>query len=167
MAGIPGLLSASGDLSPGEKNLFTIELTRQEVSWIKSSGLSGYTLAEIAIAVPEAFDPGKTYPILVTCVTGDRYLNNIQEMDKYWPQAIENGWVVVTGWADPHPYPDTKAYRRAVTAAAMRKLAELIPESRNWPVAAGGFSGGGKNAAVIAAYLQRENYRIIGLFMGG
>jgi predicted esterase len=88
-------------------------------------------------------------------------------MDKYWPQAVEAGWVVITGWADPHPDRDTRGYRRAVTVAALRTLAELVPESRHWPVAVGGFSGGAKTSAITAAYLQQEGVRIIGLFMGG
>jgi surfactin synthase thioesterase subunit len=139
----------------------------QEQRWIKSSGLSDYEAGEVAIALPPDFDPGQTYPVLVTCVTGDPYLSNIEEMDKYWPTAVQEGWVVVTGWADPHPKRDTKGYRRAVTVAALRKFGELIPESSGWPVAVGGFSGGGKNAAWIAAYLQQEGYRLMGLFMGG
>jgi hypothetical protein len=154
-------------LVAGEKAVLPVPLTRQEQRWIKSSGLSGYETGEAAIALPEEFDRTQTYPILVTCVTGDRYLSNIEEMDKYWPQAVDKGWVVVTGWADPHPERDTKGYRRAVTVAALRKLAELVPESRQWPVAVGGFSGGAKTSAITAAYLQQEGYRITGLFMGG
>jgi predicted esterase len=161
-----GSLFATG-LEPAGKAIFRIPLDKQEVRWIKSSGLSGYDTAEVAIAVPAGFDPAKVYPVLVTCVTGDHYRSNLEEMDKYWPLAIESGWVVVTGWADPDPERDTKAFRRAVSVAAMRQLQVLIPSSKNWPVATAGFSGGGKNAAVTAAYLQQEGYRIIGLFMGG
>jgi predicted esterase len=159
--------TVAGGLMPGEKVVLPVELNGQEQRWIKSSGLSGYETGEAAIALPREFDPATVYPILVTCVTGDRYLDNIEEMDKYWPQAVEAGWVVITGWADPHPDRDTRGYRRAVTVAALHKLAELIPESRQWPVAVGGFSGGAKTSAITAAYLQKEGYRIIGLFMGG
>jgi hypothetical protein len=156
-----------GGLVAGKKVVLPVELSRQEQRWIKSSKLSGYEIGEAAIALPAGFDPETPHPILVTCVTGDRHLSNIEEMDKYWPTAIKEGWVVVTGWADPHPKRDTKGYRRAVTVAALRKLAEFIPESTAWPIAVGGFSGGAKNSALIAAYLQQEDYRIIGLFMGG
>lgn len=154
-------------LEPGEKTVLPVQLEQREIRWIKSSGLSGLEKATAAIAVPQDFDSSGNYPVLVTCVTGDRYMSNIEEMDKYWPQAVREGWVVVTGWGDPHPDRDTKAYRRAVTVAAMRKLAEIYPQSRNWPVAVGGFSGGSKNAPITAAYLQQEGYPIIGLFMGG
>ena len=158
---------ADETLLPGDKLVVEIPLDKREIRWIKSSGLSGYKMAKIGIAVPESFNPDTTYPILVTCVTGDRYLNNIDEMDKYWPQSISAGWVVVTGWADPHPDRDTKAYRRAVTVAALRGLKEIIPQSENWAIAVAGFSGGSKNSAITAAYLQKEGYRITGLFMGG
>jgi hypothetical protein len=154
-------------LVAGKKAVLPIALTRQEQRWIKSSGLSGYETGEAAIALPMNFDPERPYPILVTCVTGDRYLDNVEEMDKYWPTATAEGWVVVTGWAAPHPERDTRGYRRAVTVAALRILAELVPESRRWSVAVGGFSGGAKTSAITAAYLQQEGYRIIGLFMGG
>ncbi|NDV62133.1 hypothetical protein G0Q06_06715 [Puniceicoccales bacterium CK1056] len=152
---------------PGSKHVYPIPLEEREISWIESSGLSGYEVADCAIAIPEGFDPDRAYPVLVTCVTGNRYRSNIKEMDLYWPAAIAKNWVVVTGWADPHPARDTKAYRRAVTVAAMRKLAELFPNSTGWPVAVAGFSGGAKNAAITGAYLQREGYRLIGFFMGG
>lgn len=159
-------LLAAG-LEPGGKATFSIPLEKREIRWMKSSGLSGYDTAEVAIAVPANFDPGKSYPVLVTCVTGDPYRSNLEEMEAYWPPAIESGWVVVTGWAYPDPERDTKAFRRAVSVAAMRQLQQLIPSSKAWPVATAGFSGGGKNAAITAAYLQQEGYRIIGLFMGG
>ena len=163
---LPVILTAE-TLQEKAKTVLEIPLTSLENRWMKSSGLSGYEVAQAGIAVPEGFDPEKEYPVLVTCVTGDDYLSNIEEMDKYWPQAVEAGWVVVTGWAEPRPDMDTKAFRRAVTVAAMRKLAELAPGSTSWPVAVGGFSGGAKNSAIIAAYLTREGYRIIGMFMGG
>lgn len=158
---------AHAKLVPGEKRLVSFSLEKRESRWIKSSGLSGYANGIAAIAVPDSFTPGMTYPILVTCVTGDRYLNNLDEIDKYWPVAVKKGWIVVTGWANPRPVRDTRAYRRAVTVAALRKLAEAIPQSRTWPLAVAGFSGGAKNAALTAAYLQKEGYRITGLFMGG
>ena len=158
---------SGASIVPGEKSVFDIPLNQQEIRWIKSSGLSGYKMAQVGIAVPRSFNPDRTYPVLVTCVTGDRYLSNIEEMDKYWPQGIERDWIVITGWAEPHPERDTKAYRRAVTIAAMRVLEDIIPASKNWPVAVAGFSGGSKNSAITAAYLQKEGYKIIGLFMGG
>lgn len=162
-----GSTDGAPDLVPGQKVVLPVELEKREIRWIKSSGLSGYEQAEAAIALPKDFAPGRPYPILITCVTGDRYLTNIEEMDKYWPAAVEAGWVVVTGWAPPSPQPDTRAYRRAVTVAALRTLQELIPASVDWPLAVGGFSGGAKNAAVTAAYLAQEGRSLIGLFMGG
>lgn len=162
-----GLAEDGPGIRPGRKVVLSVELTKRENRWIKSSGLSAIDRAKVGIAIPEGFDPEKAIPILVTCVTGDPYVSNIEEMDKYWPLAASNGWITVTGWSFPRPERDTRAWRRAVTVAAMRKLADIIPESRKWPVAVAGFSGGAKNAAIIAAFLQREGYSIRGLFMGG
>jgi len=166
---LPGVIQPlpAQPLVEEQKAIIEVPLTSGEIRWIKSSGLTGYETAQAAIAVPKDFNPEQPYPILVTCVTGEPGVSNIREMDKYWPQAVQEGWVVVTGWAEPNPEMDTKAFRRALTVASMRKLHELVPQSRDWPVAVAGFSGGSKNTAVIAAYLQMEGYRIIGLFMGG
>jgi hypothetical protein len=161
--------SATGEdrLVLGEKSVFEFPLEKQELRWLKSSGMTQYKSAEVSIAVPEDFDPDKTYPVLITCVTGDRSASNTKEMDKYWPQAIREGWVVVTGWAQPRPRFDKLLFRRAVTVAAMRALREQVPGSKDWPVAVGWFSGGSKNTAFIAAYLQVEGYPVIGMFMAG
>jgi predicted esterase len=155
------------EISPGEKAISIIPFSKQETRWLKSASMTRYKEAEVSIAVPDGFDPARTYPILVTCVTGDRYLSNTEEMDKYWPQAIKEDWIVVTGWAQPSPKLDKKLYRRAVTVAALRGLAEAVPASADWPVAVAGFSGGSKNTALTAAHLQLEGYRIIGMMMAG
>lgn len=158
---------AEVEIVAGEKAVSTIPFAKAESRWLKSAGMTRYKEAEVSIAVPDGFDPEKAYPVLVTCVTGDRYLSNTEEMDKYWPQAIKEGWVVVTGWARPSPKLDKKLYRRAVTVAALRGLAQRIPASKDWPVAVAGFSGGSKNTALTAAYLQLEGYRVIGMMMAG
>jgi pimeloyl-ACP methyl ester carboxylesterase len=166
-------LAVSPLVAVSEVVLRQIELTATEINWMKSSGLSRFaTTVDVAIALPEGqslstLSRGAPYPLLLTCVTGDLYQSNIAEMEHYHPTGTAEGWIVLTGWISPRPQPDTRAFRRAISSAALRALAREVPESTEWPVAVAGFSGGGKNAPVTAAYLHKDGRQIIGIFMGG
>src|SRR5262249_46845315 len=46
-------------------------------------------------------------------------------------------------------------------------LALSWPQTKSWPVACAGFSGGAKRSGTVAAAMMKEGYNITGLFMGG
>ena len=52
-------------------------------------------------------------------------------------------------------------------AAAFDYITATWPTVKDWPIATGGMSGGGKNSAFLAADLAREHHRIIGMLMMG
>jgi hypothetical protein len=52
-------------------------------------------------------------------------------------------------------------------AAAFDYITVAWPAAKDWIIATGGMSGGGKNSAFLAADLAREHHRIIGMLMMG
>lgn len=127
-------------------------------------------LVEVAVAFPERFDPDKRYPVLITQVTVDRYLPNIENMEAYRETALANGYVVLTAQGKPWPATmeeDTRQHRYVSLRAALRWLEQQYPASRDWPLVLAGFSGGAKMVQPLAAVLLAENRHVIGLFLGG
>lgn len=127
-------------------------------------------IVEAAIAFPGSFNPQQQYPVLITQVTADRYLPNIENMEAYRETALKNGYVVLTAQAKPWPATtreDTRQHRYISLRAALRWLRQQYPESGSWPLVLAGFSGGAKMVQPLAAVLLVEQREVIGLFLGG
>lgn len=108
--------------------------------------------------------------MLITQVTADRYLPNIDAMEAYRETALKNGYVVLTAQAKPWPATtreDTRQHRYISLRAGLRWLEQQYPASRNWPLALAGFSGGAKMVQPLAAVMLMEQRDVIGLFLGG
>jgi hypothetical protein len=59
------------------------------------------------------------------------------------------------------------SWRWPTIAAAFDYLTATWPATKDWPIATGGTSGGGKNSAFLAADLAREHHRVVGMLMMG
>jgi hypothetical protein len=123
------------------------------------------TKARLAIAVPKGFDPQKSWPVLIINNTLDA--SNIDSMNQFKQAALEAGWIIMA--ADPMDTEkgDKGGWRWPTIAAAMDYLTAAWPAAKDWPIAVGGMSGGGKNSAFIAADFARERHRLIGILMMG
>src|SRR2546427_7623865 len=62
---------------------------------------------------------------------------------------------------------DTVQWGWAMLGSVLDFFSRTWPQTKPWPVACAGFSGGAKRSATVAAAMMRENYRVIGIFMGG
>ena len=62
---------------------------------------------------------------------------------------------------------DTIQWGAAMVASGLDQLTRTWPPVRQWPIACAGFSGGAKRSAAEAAALTRDNWRVVGVFMGG
>ncbi len=123
-----------------------------------------------AVAVPADFDPAKPWPVLVVSSTSDaRYNSSRRLMARFTAPALAAGWVVVA--ADPDrpaaEGDDTNGLRYALIKAALAGLQLQWPGFPQWPVAFGGFSGGAKRSAWMAAMFTLDGHQPVGVFQGG
>jgi predicted esterase len=62
---------------------------------------------------------------------------------------------------------DDHVFAWAMISSLLDQLRLSWPNSKQWPFACGGFSGGAKRAAMTAANMMRQQDIVIGVFMGG
>jgi hypothetical protein len=159
--------TTSGSLAPTPGEILSLEvpLSEKRRGEAVKDGNAKMTHARIAIAVPQGFDPQKSWPILVICNT-EAY-SNIDSMQQFKDAAVAEGWVILAADAVEAEKNKEGAFRWPSTAAAFDYITAAWPAIKDWPVACGGMSGGGKNSAFLAADLAREHHRIIGMLMMG
>ena len=82
--------------------------------------------------------------------------------------ALSEGWGVL---AADGPKLDAKVdsvqLGWGMLSSVLEQFHRTWPQSKQWPVACAGFSGGAKRSAIAAAGLVREGYQVLGVFMGG
>jgi len=124
------------------------------------------TVARGAVVLPEGWESGRPIPILVICSPSGSPA--IPQIRGYTNAALSEGWAVLA--ADG---PNVDADRDSVlwnwgtVGSVIEYLQRSIPEARSWPVAVGGFSGGAKRAACVAAAFAEARRPLWGVFMGG
>ena len=121
--------------------------------------------AKVAIAVPQGFDPQKSWPVLI--INNTEAYPNIDSMNQFKQAALDENWVIMA--ADPPEAEKDKqgGWRWATIAAAMDYVVAAWPAAKDWPIACGGMSGGAKNSTFIAAAFARDHHRLIGMLMMG
>jgi hypothetical protein len=119
----------------------------------------------MAIAVPQNFDPQKPWPVLI--ISNTEAYSNIDSMRQFKQAAIDEGWVIMAADAVEAEKNKEGSLRWPTIAAAFDYLTASWPAAKDWSIATGGMSGGGKNSAFLAADLAREHHRIIGMLMMG
>ena len=164
-----GLLNFAGaPFSPGSTVKATVPLSAQEKS-LAAQGRNAVPPNAVAVlATPSNFDPGKSWPVLVVCSTSDSKRQNRDDLvDFYRRVGLADGWVVLAADGPQPARNDTAAWRGAMTLAGIDALHRSFPGSNKWPIACGGFSGGGKGVGVVAPLLAKNGSRVVGIYITG
>ena len=151
---------------PGKLVQFTVPLT-VNAKWLVGQTRRKADSAKGGLIVPDGFDPKKPCPLLVVSVPSGG--SAIASIRSYTNVALNRGWAVV---AADGPVPstmeeDTIAWGWAMLMSVLDYLTKAWPTARQWPAVCAGFSGGAKRSGCVAAAMTKENYRVIGMFMGG
>lgn len=155
-------------VSPGAVTRAAIPLNAQEQSYASEGGNGGASSGVAVLAVPRSFDPTKTWPVLVVFSTSDGRRQNREDLAEFYlTPALKENWVLLAGDGPRLPRLDNAAWRIAFTLAAIDALHHSFPDSRQWPIACAGFSGGARRAAFLAPVLANYGCHITGLFLAG
>ncbi len=151
-----GLVRARAPLSPQEKQYAT------------EGGNHPPSHAIAVLAVPQNFDPRKSWPVLIVLSTNDNHRTNGGDLsDFYLKTGLSEGWVLLAGDGTAAPRHDSASWRSAMTLAALDALYRSFPGSPKWPVACAGFSGGAKTAGIVAPLLARAGCHLSGIYLTG
>jgi surfactin synthase thioesterase subunit len=82
--------------------------------------------------------------------------------------ADAEGWIIVASDATIKPNHDSTPWRLSMLGAAFEAIRKDLPQSRNWPVAFCGHSGGAKRSCLLGAMMARSHgVNICGFFLSG
>ncbi len=130
------------------------------------SDVPGLTTLKAVVALPEGFDPRRAWPVLL--VTAPSGASAVSSVSGYTNIALAQGWVVAAVDGPKVPFEkDNNLFAWGMISSLLDQLRRSWPESKFWPFACAGFSGGGKRAAMTAAQMVRQGDIVIGVFMGG
>ncbi|ACB77046.1 hypothetical protein [Opitutus terrae] len=156
-------------ITPGSYVEFDAPFTPQLREFASSKKkLCASTGALAAVAVPENFDPHRPWPVLLVSATSDPGYNSSRRLlRRFMTPALKAGWIVIA--ADPTSDRDeeTHTLRYALLIAAIGRLQLEWAHLPEWPRAFGGFSGGAKRSATLAAMATDLGRPPIGVFQGG
>ena len=108
----------------------------------------------------------KPCPLLILSVPSGG--SAIQALSGVTNVALAEGWAVLAANGPKvNVNDDTVQFGWAMLSSVLEQFHRTWPPSKQWPVACGGFSGGAKRSATVAAAMTREGYQVIGIFMGG
>ena len=129
-------------------------------------GIPGVLTLRGIVALPAGFDPRRTWPVLI--ITAPSGASAVQSAGSYTNVALPRGWVVAAvDGPKVRTEQDTSTFAWAMISSLLDYLHSAWPQSRQWPFACAGFSGGAKRAAMTAANMMRQRDSVIGVFMGG
>ncbi len=153
-------------ITGGKVNKYEYDYSEEDLEKAKKKFKSDDTGYKIAIAVPHDFDPAGPMKVFIpsTAVNNEAQgrSGNFGVVGFYAKKCAENGWVCIAE--------DTNLGRKNHNMDFVRmlsKLREEWPGFKNVEFAVGGFSGGGKACWWDAAYLIREDYKVIGAMLSG
>ena len=162
------LTFAGVPFSPGSTVKANVPLSAQEKSLASQGGNSVPPNAVAVLATPSNFDPRKSWPVLVVCSTSDSKRQNRDDLaDFYARVGLREGWLVLAGDGPQRARNDNSAWRGAMSLAAIDALQRSFPGANKWPVACGGFSGGGKGVGVVAPLLAKHGCHVVGIYITG
>jgi hypothetical protein len=118
---------------------------------------------------PPGFDPSRKWPILIVTSTTDFGRTSPMDAEQWYRRpANAEGWVVFASDATIKPRVDSTPWRLAMLAAALDALHKEWPQTKTWPVAFAGFSGGAKRSALLGAMLAKSGaVKPRGFFLSG
>jgi hypothetical protein len=168
---LPGTLSGqtiwlgTNRVTPGQITEFAVAPNARAGMEAATAGRR-ITMVKGAVAVPDGFNLIKPRPILIVSVPSGG--SAIRAVPGYTNAALPAGWLVIA--ADgPHVAveEDTVQWGWGVLSSALDYVWRSWPQTKTWPVATAGFSGGAKRSATVAAAVMKEGRAVIGIFMGG
>lgn len=108
----------------------------------------------------------KPCPLLIVSVpSGGSAIGGMRAMTNI---AWREGWAVLAADGPKVAVEtDTIQFGWGMLSSALDHLARTWPQSKQWPVACAGFSGGAKRSAAVAAAMTHDGWHISGVFMGG
>lgn len=162
-----GATFAGVPVAPGGTVRANVPLSNLEKSYASEGRNKPPPYAVAVLAVPPAFDPEKSWPVLVVFSSSDNRHLNRDALYQYREPALAQGWVVIAGDGPEPAKVDGTGWRAAMTLAALDALHRSFPASSKWPVACAGASGGAKRAGLIAPLLWLAGNRIIGIYLSG
>ncbi len=118
------------------------------------------------LVLPEDWQYRPWVPLLIVCCSSGGLA--IPQLEGYTDAALAENWAVLA--ADGPRLPaerDTVMWNWGAVQSALDYLHRSVPRTRAWPIAIGGFSGGAKRAACVAAAALEARYDVKGVFMGG
>jgi hypothetical protein len=163
-----GLSFAGVPFTPPATVRAHVPLSDLEKSYVMEGGNAVPSHTVAVLAVPPAFDPKKTWPVLVVFSSSDfEHQNRHALMMLYRTPALAAGWVLIAGDGPQPARLDSSGWRAGHTLAALDALHRSFPGSQKWPVACAGHSGGAKRASYLAPLLAARGYRLAGIFLTG
>jgi hypothetical protein len=155
-------------VNPGGITQASVPLSAQERQYVSEGGNPAPDHAVAALAVPQGFDPGRSWTVVVPLSTSDFQRKNRDDLrDFYMQAALAENCIVLAGDAEGNPPHDTAGWRAGMTLAAIDALHKSFPGSTKWPLVIAGFSGGAKRAGNLAPLLAVAGNRIAGIFLTG
>ena len=108
----------------------------------------------------------KPCPLLIVSVpSGGSAIHSLPSITN---TALSEGWAVLAADGPKvDQNDDTVQFGWAMLSSVLEQFHRTWPQSKQWPVACAGFSGGAKRSATVAAAMMKEGYQVIGIFMGG
>lgn len=118
------------------------------------------------LVLPPDWSERSSVPVLVVCSSSGAPA--IPQLKGYTEAALAEGWAVLAADGPPlRADVDTVLWNAGTVGSALDYLHVALPESRAWPLALGGFSGGAKRAVCVAAALMQARRPVLGVFLGG
>ena len=155
-------------VTPGGVIRAEVPLSAQEQTYASERGNQPPAHAIATLAVPQGFDPNKSWPVLIVLATTDGHRRNGEDLVSFYLKtALSEGWVLLAGDGPVTPQQDSSAWRSAMTLAAVDALQRSFPASRQWRVACAGFSGGAKTAGIVAPLLAVAGCHVNGIYLTG
>ena len=121
------------------------------------------------LSFPPGFDPARRWPIMVVTSSTDFSRGSSPEYARYLKEpANSEGWMIVASDATIKPNHDSTPWRVSMLGAALEAIRKDLPQSRNWPIAFCGHSGGAKRSCLLGAMFAKANaVNICGFFLSG
>lgn len=121
------------------------------------------------LSFPPGFDPARRWPILIVTSTTDYHRTSPMDAEWYHPPADAEGWVILASDATIKAAHDSTPWRLSMLGAALDALHKEWPQSKSWPVAFAGMSGGAKRSCLLGAMLAKGGSvtNICGFFLSG
>jgi hypothetical protein len=160
------VLVGGTEIPLAQKTTFHRPLDAESIKALKKEN-NDATEAEVGLWLPPNFDPEKEWSILLVSATANS--SSIGHMDSYLESAKQaGGWIVIAADGPfSAPSGDSTQWRWRMARAGLLALDAAWPGARNWPIATGGFSGGAKRSALLGAILCKDDWTLIGMYMGG